>query len=658
MFTLFVRNTRAFGALLLSTLAISTAFSQGGSVATLISSVANSRTPSPGRFDPGGTSEPAVILARFVAAETKVREALNQHMFKRAVVLQTIGPNGEVTGEYIRNSEFVFDDRGRRIERVLFHPPSTIREMRITKEDIQDLAGSQLLGIDILETSKYRLTYAGAEAVESRLLFAIDVNPAIQPNPKRMSDRYFVGKVWVDPNTFQIVKIRGIVEPQGKQRFPRFVTWREPTKDALAFPARTETDDVLHFRNRDVHYRIKVRYYDYKLFGSRVNITEIEEPTPGINEAPPKSKEATPRANEAELKRNEEVSKLKEASPKISEQPVSHPAMPAIKPEKKPGICKTNRNAPPIGAYHWASDTEVKVYFVRNMFTSEQTGGLLEALKTWTVAEQEVGSGVRFTYSGETERRMNCRGCLTVTRRNVQARDKRLYAVFNPMKYEEGRLLVSAWIDLDFGIQDPKALQGFMAHELAHGLGLWDCHSCQKKRSLMSSFPGVNKNNGLTAPSTCDLATMKEVYREERQIAANSNGERRLETTTDSELSLSSPDLERAGFSALDTQAASNVKTLRSTFHPYNQSMPIPAEGGFALPAFRLGKSSFFVLNLLRTTIAGAAVKSVAPQSSKSFWPESTLAVPQTGFDKANFSVFDLHNRHPDGSLSFWRGLF
>src|SRR6476620_7151627 len=109
-------------------------------------------------------ASPESVVAQFVAAEAKVRDALNQHTFKRDVVLQTIGPNGEVTGEYIRNSQFVFDNNGRRIERVVFHPKSTISEMRITKEDIQDLAGAQLLGIDISENSKYNLTYVGVEA--------------------------------------------------------------------------------------------------------------------------------------------------------------------------------------------------------------------------------------------------------------------------------------------------------------------------------------------------------------------------------------------------------------------------------------------------------------------------------------------------------------
>ena len=221
---------------------------------------------------------PESIVEAFVKSEGKVRDALNQHTFKRDVVLQTIGPNGEVTGEYIRNSQFLFDDKGNRIEQVNYHPASTIREMRITKEDIQDLAGAQLLGIDISETTKYKLTYVGEERMDGKRVYVLNVEPAVNPDPHKMSNRFFVGMVWIDSANFQILKVRGVVEPHGKQRFPTFETWREQLTGQLYLPARTEANDVLHFPNRDVNYRIRVRYYDYKLFASRLKITEIDEP--------------------------------------------------------------------------------------------------------------------------------------------------------------------------------------------------------------------------------------------------------------------------------------------------------------------------------------------------------------------------------------------
>jgi hypothetical protein len=235
---------------------------------------------------------PETIVESFLSTERQLRQALNQHTFKRDVVLQTIGPNGEVTGQYVRNSEFVFDDHGKRVERVTYHPPSTIRELRITKEDIKDLAGEQLLAIDITESTKYRLAYRGAELLAGRLVYILNVEPAVQPNPYRMSERYFRGDVWIDAATYQMVRARGTVEPQGKQRFPQFETWREigastsndgnterrkPTSAAFSFPSRTEADDVLRFPNRDVNYRIRVRYYDYKLFASTVSVKELDQ---------------------------------------------------------------------------------------------------------------------------------------------------------------------------------------------------------------------------------------------------------------------------------------------------------------------------------------------------------------------------------------------
>jgi hypothetical protein len=409
---------------------------------------------------------PESIVEWFVKTESQVRAALNQHTFKREVVLQTIGPSGEVTGQYIRHSQFLFDDRGNRIERVTYHPPSTIREMRITKEDIQDLAGGQLLGVDITESAKYQLTYAGQETLAGKLVYRLLVEPAVKPSPYRMSERFFRGSVWVDALTHQIVKVKGKVEPEGKQRFPAFETWREPVTSSLSFPVRTEADDVLHFPKRDVNYRIRVRYYDYKVFASTVAVKEVDGAEP-------------------------------------------------------PEACVSKHNAPPVNGYYWPPDTNVKVYLKRGMFTVEQRAMLLAAMKTWSDSAVHTDAGVSFSYGGEVDQLATCKGCLTVSRREVYKNDRQHYAFFNPLKQSSDGLLVSAWIDFDFATTKPQALQGFMAHELGHGMGLWDCESCQKKKTIMSSFPGVNKDNGLIAPSTCDLQVVRQVYQLQRRVDRN-----------------------------------------------------------------------------------------------------------------------------------------
>jgi hypothetical protein len=217
---------------------------------------------------------PALIIRNFIAAETKFRKMLVQFSFKRDVVLQTIGGDGEVTGEYLRDSVFVLDDRGQRVERVVFHPKPTIKEMTITKEDIQDLAGSQLFGLELADLNAYNFSYLGDERLKGQRTYLVAVSPKQEPDPRQMRSRFFVGQIWLDPVTFQAVQLRGITEPHGKQRFPVFETMRDIKVENLSFPSATSADDVLRFPHKAVRYRIKVRYYDFKRFASRVKILE------------------------------------------------------------------------------------------------------------------------------------------------------------------------------------------------------------------------------------------------------------------------------------------------------------------------------------------------------------------------------------------------
>ena len=187
--------------------------------------------------------------------------------------------------------------------------------------------------------------------------------------------------------------------------------------------------------------------------------------------------------------------------------------------------CTTNRNAPPVSSYHWPIDAEVKVYFVRDMFSSEQREALLEVMKIWTATGSETGSGVKFVNAGENDGPVSCRNCLTVRRRKVHKQDKHHYAFFNPLVMDKNGVLASAWIDLDVGTTKPRALSGFMAHEMGHGLGLWDCTTCRKKQTIMNGFPGLNKDNGLLGPSPCDLATLRNIYHSARQAVGQLTNE-------------------------------------------------------------------------------------------------------------------------------------
>jgi hypothetical protein len=180
--------------------------------------------------------------------------------------------------------------------------------------------------------------------------------------------------------------------------------------------------------------------------------------------------------------------------------------------------------------------------------------------------------------------------------------DKRHYAFFYPMNRVD-RLLVSAWIDFDYGITKPSALKGFMAHELAHGLGLWDCLSCKKKRSIMSGFPGRNKDNGLVAPSRCDLATVRDVYQQERLVARSNS--------RPNSVALAEP---AASSSRIAAQSNAVEEPLRSLFHltvPQKKlALPLTdsrrADGSPLRPGFNSNSATFFDLSPRRANTASS----------------------------------------------------
>ena len=248
--------------------------------------------------EPSGISESSAKLSQaeidkiihaFTAKETEFRHALAEYAFERDARIQTIGIGGEVTGEYHRSSRYVFDDHDERFEKITFFPQPTLTEVTFTEEDLEDLGGVQPFALETSKIGQYNFKYVGKEHIDELDTYVFDVEPKILP--KKESERFFQGRVWVDQEDLQIVKVRGKGVPEGKQRFPVFETWRQQIDGRYWFPTYTRADDELNFPNgQSVHVRMVVRYDEYKKFRSKVKVTEVgdgDELTPQP-QAPPK----------------------------------------------------------------------------------------------------------------------------------------------------------------------------------------------------------------------------------------------------------------------------------------------------------------------------------------------------------------------------------
>lgn len=222
---------------------------------------------------PAGTT-PEEIIKRFAAKETEFAKARDQYTYRQDVKVQTLDGN-TVDGEYHEVFDVMFDDKGHRIENVVFAPQSNLTKIFMSQEDFQDIRHRLPFVLTEEDLPEYNILYVGQQKEDELQCYVFDIAPKKIEGKKR----YFQGRVWVDNHDFQIVKTYGKTVPDIRQKhgdqenlFPKFTTWRQQIDGQYWFPVYTKADDELHFKLEDVHIKEIVKYEDYKRFGANSKI--------------------------------------------------------------------------------------------------------------------------------------------------------------------------------------------------------------------------------------------------------------------------------------------------------------------------------------------------------------------------------------------------
>jgi len=239
----------------------------------LVSAPLVSRNPgwlSAGQPQQSGTAAPAnvdQIIGALTAKEAEFKNALAQYSFKREAVCQTFGAGKQISGEYHRVSQLLLDDAGKRFEKMLLFPSPTLVGIGISAEDLDNLGGVQLFALETSQANLYNFKYAGKERIDDFDLHMFDVSPKVLPDPKKVKDRLFQGRIWVDTQDNQIVKTRGKGVPEPKYgAFPNVEIFREEIERGLWFPTYAYADEELMLGNGGgvVHLRMKVSFSEFK----------------------------------------------------------------------------------------------------------------------------------------------------------------------------------------------------------------------------------------------------------------------------------------------------------------------------------------------------------------------------------------------------------
>lgn len=246
----------------------------------------DSFTPMPldsgfGRLD---LSDPATppeeIIKKFAARESEFQEALNHYTYRREARVQTIDDDtNKVDGEWYQVDDVTFDPTGRRMEKTVYAPESSLQRVMMSPSDMQDIQKGYPFVLTTEAIAQYNVKYVGKQQVDEVKCYVFDV----EPKQIEKNKRYFLGRIWVDATDLQIVVTNGRMVPddtrKGKEDLhPPFMTWRQQIDGHYWFPVYTKGEGVLHFSggsgymSQDVHIRDTIKYTDYKRFGSTIKL--------------------------------------------------------------------------------------------------------------------------------------------------------------------------------------------------------------------------------------------------------------------------------------------------------------------------------------------------------------------------------------------------
>src|SRR5688572_4065732 len=98
------------------------------------------------------------IIKQFADKEKAFKLARANYVYRQDVTIQELNANDRVLGTYQLVSDILFDDKGRRTEKVVYAPQNTLKGISLTPEDMQDLREIQPFVLTSDDIHKYKLT--------------------------------------------------------------------------------------------------------------------------------------------------------------------------------------------------------------------------------------------------------------------------------------------------------------------------------------------------------------------------------------------------------------------------------------------------------------------------------------------------------------------
>ncbi len=224
----------------------------------------------------------ANIIRQFTANETRNRALLaHNYTYTENISMHVLDQDGDPTGQhYAQTDDILFSPSGRREITCTWCPQSTLTNVVLTEDDLNDFFNMDMYSVRMEDLNDYNIRYVDHEKLEELTAYRFN----IRPKQILKGHRYFAGTVWVDDHYLQIVKSEGLAVPDQFDKhgsptnvFLPFTTYRQLIDGKYWFPVYTSTDAELPGFDGKTYVssqqiKMVIQFTDYKRYGSSFQI--------------------------------------------------------------------------------------------------------------------------------------------------------------------------------------------------------------------------------------------------------------------------------------------------------------------------------------------------------------------------------------------------
>lgn len=222
------------------------------------------------------------LLRDASAQESSFARALGEYTWRQDFAFTELSnQQHQRGGTYRVVTDITITPDGRRIEQIVRGPDDHLHFLRMSKEDFSDLRAVVPLLLTRNILWEYSFRDLGPETIELRDGTGREAGSltaeafSMAPRQTYSNQRYFEGKIWIDPATRGIVKISGRPVPDLYQKrngqeeenlFGHFTTWRQRIDGHFWFPVYTEGEDWLGFSSGAIEVSEHITWTRYRRF--------------------------------------------------------------------------------------------------------------------------------------------------------------------------------------------------------------------------------------------------------------------------------------------------------------------------------------------------------------------------------------------------------